>query len=152
MNKSNGKQLLQDYVNQHVPLVVAAGIQVDRFDEQGLVLSAPLEKNFNDKGTAFGGSLYNLCVVSGWGMSWLLSQELGLDGDIVVAKGEIEYLRPLRGRLEATVMRPDQAALEYFKASYARRGKAVLHQTVNIPDEQGKPCVSFVGKYALVAL
>ena len=143
-------QTLQRFVDQHVPLVAAAGITVDRYDQNGLVLSAPLDKNINDKGTAFGGSLYNLCVVTGWGLTWLLSQELELDGDIVVAKGEIDYLRPLRDRLVASVARPDTEALAHFKASYARRGKAVLQQQVSIPDEYGKPCVTFVGKYALV--
>ncbi len=151
MNSEQARQALQAFVTQHVPLVAAAGIEVDHYDAQSLVLSAPLDKNINDKGTAFGGSLYNLCVVTGWGLTWLLSQELQLAGEIVVAKGEIEYLRPLRGRLIATVARPEQDALCHFKAGYARRGKAVLQQTVTIPDETGTPCVRFQGKYALVA-
>ena len=151
MNPEHAKTALHRFITQHVPLVAAAGVEVDHYDHQSLVLSAPLTKNINDKGTAFGGSLYNLCVVTGWGLTWLLSREFELEGDIVVAKGEIEYLRPLRDRLVATVSRPTTETLKHFRDSYARRGKAVLQQAVSIPDEHGAPCVTFLGKYALVA-
>ncbi len=142
---------LQAFVEGHVPLVAAAGIEVQGYDGNTLRIAAPLDKNINDKGTAFGGSLYNLCVVTGWGMTWLTAQELGLKGDIVVAKGEIDYLRPLRGDLLATVHAPDEAARQHFLESYRKRGKAVLSQRIMVPNEHGEDCVHFIGKYAIVA-
>jgi len=142
---------LQSFVQHHVPLVAAAGIEVLAFDGQTLRTGAPLSLNINDKGTAFGGSLYNLCVVTGWGMTWLAARQLGLDGDIVVAKGEIEYQRPLRADLIASVSYPDEATQQHFLESYRKRGKAVLTQHVVVPDEQGEDCVRFVGKYAIVS-
>lgn len=147
---SAGKNL-ENFVIEHLPLARAAGISVDAYSGDTLVVSAPLDKNINDKGTAFGGSLYNLCVITGWGMTDLKAKELGLVGDIVVAKGEINYLRPLRGRLIAKVEAPSEVDLQHIKRSYVSRGKATFHLEVVILDENQNPCVQFKGKYAVLS-
>lgn len=141
---------LQAFLLEYVPLARAAQIRVDAYDGSCLKVSAPLDANINDKGTAFGGSLYNLCVIAGWGMTCLLSQELGLDGDLVVAKGEIDYLRPLRGDLAAQVYRPEALALQHFHDYFLRKGRASLMHEIEVLDESGQPCVRFKGKYAIV--
>lgn len=144
-------QDLGDFLQQYVPLAAAAEIKVDSYDGSCLILSAPLEKNINDKGTAFGGSLYNVCVAAAWGMTSLKCQELGLEGELVVAKAEIEYLAPLRSRLEARVQSPNQTQLDHFVQSFKKRGRASLVQEALVLDEKNQPCVKFVGKYALVS-
>lgn len=142
---------LEHFVLEHLPLARAAGITVDAYTGDALVVSAPLDKNINDKGTAFGGSLYNLCVITAWGMTDLKAKELGLKGDIVVAKGEINYLRPLRGRLVAKVDSPSSEDLHRIKKSYASRGKATFVLKVLICDEDHHSCVEFKGKYAVLS-
>jgi len=142
---------LEQFVIEHLPLARAAGICVDEYSGGTLVVSAPLEKNINDKGTAFGGSLYNLCVITAWGMTDLKAKELGLEGDIVVAKGEIDYLRPLKGRLIATVVAPSEADLLHIKKSYESRGKAIFLLEVTVLDESNNICVKFHGKYAVLS-
>lgn len=147
------KQLAQDldaFLNEHLPLARAAGVEIDTYEGDCLQVSAPLALNINDKGTAFGGSLYNLCVIAAWGMTDLKAKELSLSGDIVVAKGEINYLRPLRSRLIAQAFAPDQAMLEKAQHSYATRGKAVFSIHVEIRDEEQQLCVEFTGKYAVL--
>jgi len=37
-----------------------------RADDSGIILSAPLLPNANYKGTAFGGSLFSVAVLTGW--------------------------------------------------------------------------------------
>ena len=142
---------LESFVIEHLPLARAAGICVDDYSGDTLVVSAPLDKNINDKGTAFGGSLYNLCVITAWGMTDLKAKELGLEGDIVVAKGEINYLRPLRGRLIATVAAPSKEDLIHIKKSYESRGKAIFLLEVTVLDENQNLCVTFHGKYAVLS-
>ena len=141
---------LDEFLKKHLPLARAAGVNIDSFDGERLQVSAPLELNINDKLTAFGGSLYNLCVIAAWGMTDLKAKALKLEGDIVVAKGEINYLRPLRSKLVATAFSPDQTMLEKAVHSYETRGKAVFTIAVEVRDEEGKPCVSFEGKYAIL--
>ena len=41
------------------------GIVVETADDEGIVLSAPLAPNANYKGTAFGGSLFSIAVLTG---------------------------------------------------------------------------------------
>lgn len=139
------------FLNTHLPLARSAGVQVDAYTGDCLTVSAPLELNINDKGTAFGGSLYNLCVIAAWGMTDLKAKELNLSGDIVVAKGEINYLRPLRSRLIAKAFAPSQAMTEKAVHFYQEKGKAIFSIAVEIQDENGKPCVEFKGKYAVLA-
>lgn len=141
---------LATFLKEHLPLARAAGVKVDSYDGACLQVSAPLELNINDKQTAFGGSLYNLCVIAAWGMTDLKAKEVGFIGDIVVAKGEINYLRPLRSKLIAKAFAPDAAMLEKAMQSYQARGKAVFTISAQILDEQQQVCVEFQGKYAVL--
>ncbi len=144
-------EALEAFLLKHLPLARAAQVSIDAYDGETLRLSAPLSENINDKGTAFGGSLYNLCVIAGWGMTHLKALALGLEGDIVVAKGEISYLRPLKDRLVATAHTPEADILEKAQQHHTGLGKSVFHIDVTVPDEGGKTCVKFRGKYAVLA-
>ncbi len=150
-NHDIASRALQDFFLLNVPLTRAAGLSVKTYDGQRLVLEAPLEPNINDKGTAFGGSTYVLCVAAAWGMSSLKSQELGLEGELVVAKAEIEYLRPLSESIQAEVLAPDQEMLAHFADSYKRHGKARFDLEVVVNNSEGKACAKFMGRYALIA-
>lgn len=152
MKSSYTKQAqdLEAFLIKHLPLARAAQVTIDSYDGERLQVSAPLSENINDKGTAFGGSLYNLCVIAGWGMTDLKAKSLGLEGDIVVAKGEINYLRPVKGRLIATAFSPDTDMLEKAEHHHKGLGKSVFHIDVTVPDEHGKICVKFSGKYAVL--
>ncbi|KZX80544.1 hypothetical protein A3715_16635 [Oleiphilus sp. HI0009] len=141
---------LQDFFMLNVPLARAAEISVHSYDGNRLVFEAPLDPNTNDKGTAFGGSIYVIAVATAWGMSSIKSQELGLDGELVVAKAEIEYLRPLSETLRAEVLSPDQESLDHFKHSFETRGKAAFELEVLVNNSEGKACARFNGKYALL--
>lgn len=153
MSKTHHKtaESLEAFLSANVPLARAANIRVEAYDGATLRARAPLEPNINDKGTAFGGSLYNLCVTTGWGMTSLKCGELDLRGDIVVAKAEIEYLSPLKEDLVAVVNSPNEEELAHFVANFRRRGRAAMTHQVVISDSDGQPCVRFKGKYAIVA-
>jgi thioesterase domain-containing protein len=142
---------LDVFLKEHLPLARAAGVQIDSYDGEILQVSAPLELNINDKKTAFGGSLYNLCVIAAWGMTDLKAKELNFTGDIVIAKGEINYLRPLRSRLIATAFAPDEVMSEKAVHSYQAKGKAVFTIEARVLDEHQQVCVEFQGKYAILA-
>ena len=142
---------LEAFLRSEVPLARAAQICVESYDGVTLTATAPLGPNINDKGTAFGGSLYNLCVTAAWGMTSLKCGELDLEGDIVVAKAEIEYLSPLREDLVAVVHAPTEEELTHFVSNFRRRSRAAMSHQVTISDKAGVPIVRFKGKYALVA-
>ena len=75
---------LQKVLHLEIQLTRAIGIEVVEYGENGLTLYAPLDNNINHKSTAFGGSLYSVSVLTGWGLLYLLLIKYGLSGQIVI--------------------------------------------------------------------
>ena len=77
------------------------GIRVASFDGASLILDAPLDPNLNHKSTAFGGSLYSIAVLCGWGLLHLKLAEARLHKHIVIQESNIRYLHPVVQDLHA---------------------------------------------------
>ena len=61
-----GSDYLQNRIVGEFTLAKHIGIVVESADDDAVVLRAPLAPNANYKGTAFGGSLYSVAVLTGW--------------------------------------------------------------------------------------
>ena len=68
--------------HRDIPLAAAMSIAVEGYDGRTLTVRAPLPPNRNLHGTAFAGSLFSTCVLTGWGAAWLALHERGLTGVI----------------------------------------------------------------------
>ena len=86
------------------------GIEVTRQWKHGIELSAPLEKNLNDKGTGFAGSLSSILTLSGWALITRALNEAGIAADVLAVKSETEFTAPV---------------MADFKAIYARIFKCI---------------------------
>jgi thioesterase domain-containing protein len=87
---------LQNKLHNEIPLTKMMGIKVQEYNEKELITTAPLNININDKGTAFGGSLATMTIISAWSLCWLITEELGLQSNnIVVIKNEHSYKKPV---------------------------------------------------------
>lgn len=135
-------QQTQELLHAKIPITRAMGVKVEAYDGERLVLSAPLEPNVNHLGTAFGGSLNTMAVLSGYGLLWLELRDA--EGHIVIRESSISYDRPVRGELRATCLRPRPEALAQFKKTFHERGKARISLSATIEDE-GVTCVRFEG-------
>ncbi len=140
---------LTDFLKAHVPVTQYMGFEVAHYDGQTLQLSAPLAPNINDKNTAFGGSLYCLCVMSCWGMLYLKTQEKGIECNQVVMQSSINYYAPVDDTIVATCHSPDSATLEEFFTRFKSTGRAKIRLQSQI-DCKGKNAVVFEGQYALL--
>ena len=140
-------QQIQDLLHSKIPLTRAIGMRVEAYDGERLILCAPLAANVNHFGTAFGGSLNALAVLSGYGLLWLELQET--ECHIVIRDSTISYERPVHGELRAICVRPEATALAAFKQRFQQKGKARIALTATI-EEQGRTSVRFQG--AFVAL
>lgn len=118
------------------------GVRVEDYDGERLVLSAPLAENVNHLGTAFGGSLHALAVLSGYGLLWLELKEA--ECHIVIRKSTISYERPVRGEIHAICVRPSADLLEEFKRTFHQKGKARIALSATVED-QGEAAVHFEG-------
>lgn len=150
----NISQKLTDFFSEHLPLMGFMGVEVESYDGNELVLTAPLGPNINDKKTAFGGSLYNVAVMACWGFAYLKTQEAGIVCNQVVAGGDVQYVAPVTGSIRAVCRTPGDQEVEDFLDHFQRKGKARINLNAEITTDgqAGSPvAVKFAGKYAILA-
>jgi thioesterase domain-containing protein len=140
-----GIDYLQNRLDREFPLVRHIGVEVERADDRGVVLRAPLALNSNHKGTAFGGSLFSLAVLAGWAWTTRYLAVRGIDADAVIQESTVRYLAPATGELRAVLHAPE--ALEKFRRMLERAGRGRMRLQVDVFD--GKTLVTqFDGWYA----
>lgn len=141
---------LEQFIALHLPLVKAMSASINFYDGKDFRLQAPLQLNHNDKGTAFGGSLYNLCITNAIGLGFLKSYEKGLAPNLVVAKAEIEYLRPATDQtLIAHCKSPSEKQWAEFFDKFQHRGKAKIDLESTVYQD-GKIACLFKGQFAII--
>jgi thioesterase domain-containing protein len=146
----HGADYLQRRIDQEFPLARHIGIVVESAHAGGVVLRAPFAPNVNDKGTAFGGSLFCVAVLAGW--AWL-TRDLAarqLDAGAVIQESTIRYLVPAAGELRATLAAPSVELVEKFHRMLHRGGRGRIRLHVDIHDGRAL-ATQFDGTYAAVA-
>lgn len=124
---------IQELFYNMMPITRALGVAVESYDSTHLVLTAPLDRNVNHLGTAFGGSLNALAVLSGYGLLWIELQNT--ECHLVIRESAISYERPVRGELRAICVRPEAEALAAFRERFYEKGRARIALDVTIEDE-----------------
>src|SRR5438477_5429809 len=123
MKRPFGAAQLQQRIDQEIQLAKHIGIVVESADDASVVLRAPLAPNGNHKGTAFGGSLYSVAVLSGWAWLTRFLELRGIAADAVIQQSTMEFLAPVRGELHARMRPPASAELEKFGKMLERAGR-----------------------------
>lgn len=142
------EQQLQHTLNHEIPLTRAMGIEVVEVTESSVRLRAPLENNINHKSTAFGGSLYSVAVLAGWGLIYTRLLSLGLGAHIVIQESRIEYLQPVRQDIEAHCLIESERTFERFIRAFEKKSKARINLDVVVAGEAGM-AVRFNGNYVI---
>lgn len=139
---------LQSIWRDEIPLAAAMAIEVVSFADTQLLVRAPLAPNTNVHGTAFAGSLFSICVLTGWGRVWLALRREGLDGHIVVADSQIKYRKAVAGEILSRCAF-DGDADRANVAAFADSGRASWQLTCTI-DGASAPAVTFEAKYVVL--
>lgn len=127
------QQELEKFVENHLPALQRLEFVIEQADASSVLLSAPLSANFNDKGTAFGGSQAVLALSCAWGFTYLNMVDQGQkETQFVIAEANIRYLRPTTSkRFYALATRPDQGMNEFIEnARRGERGKVVVEASI----------------------
>ena len=127
------EQFLQ-WVREQIPLTQAMQIEALAFDGQTLRLSAPLAPNVNDKGTGFGGSIVTLATLAGWALTTLVLKDHQINAEVVIAKSEIHYYKPITSRFTAQVS-CELSVVEAMLARIDERGRGKLPLEIFVFDE-----------------
>ena len=144
-----GADYLQDRINAESTLARHIGVVVERAGDFELVLSAPLDRNDNHKGTAFGGSLFSLAVLTGWAWVTRYLVAAHIDADAVIQESSIRYLTPVRGPLRASLVPPAAEQVQKFARMLRRAGRGRICLEVVIG--QGRTVAAeFDGTFAAI--
>ena len=143
---SLGRELQATWLRE-IPLANALAIEVASCTPEEIVVRAPLAANRNLHGTAFAGSLFAVCVLTGWGAAWCALKARSAKGLIVVADSRIRYRKAVTGDI-VCVCRPDADDVERRLAGLAASGRASLPLVCTI-DQAGKRAVLFEGEYVV---
>ena len=133
---SFGRHYLQERIVSEFALARHIGIHVESADDAGLVLRAPLMANANDKGTAFGGSLYSLSVLTGWAWVTRYLASRDMQADVVIQESNMSFLVPVRGELRASAAAPTGLQIDKFRKMLQRAGRGRVRLEVDIHSEQ----------------
>ncbi|MFA5826100.1 MAG: thioesterase domain-containing protein [Gallionellaceae bacterium] len=140
-------QKLEQTLHREIPISLEMGITVSAYDGKQLRLAAPLAPNINHKCTAFGGSLYSLAVLCGWGLLHLKLEEAGLHKHIVIQEADIRYLLPVDQNMQAECTL-DEAAFRRFMRMLEKHDRSRLALDVVIT-HHNQPAVEFAGRYVV---
>ena len=140
---------LQNKLYNDIPLTKIMEIKIQNYTNQELITTASLGININDKGTAFGGSLSTMTIISAWSLCWLISKELGFDSNnIVIIKNETSFRRPVTKDIVCITKKPSKEEIEIVKQKLQIKKSASLKIQSQII-EDGEICVDFEGYYVI---
>ncbi len=139
---------LQNILHTEIPLTKEIGIKVEKFKDLSLTVSAPLENNINHKRTAFGGSLYCVSVLAGWGLIHLVLKDNGLSGHIVIQESNTKFLKPVVTDITARSSFDSKEKCDKFLDMYKRKGIARI-KLESFISCNSEICVKFEGTYVV---
>jgi len=148
------KAELEIFLHEQIPLAQCMDISVKRLNDSGVILTAPLSKNKNDKNTGFAGALATLTTLSGWALATYIAEHLAkLSRDeftVVASKSEIQYLKPVTTNLIAHCEIPKQEVITAFLGWLEKRGKARIHLSSQVVCDDGAVAVQFSGDFVVI--
>ena len=116
---------LEQRIRRVIPLSDAMQFSIRQLSLDAIQVTAPLEPNINIHGTGFAGSIYSLGVLTGWALCTHIMAELGIEAELVVARAEIRYRKPVSGDLECSCA-CSAVQRESFRQGVAALGKGKL--------------------------
>lgn len=122
---------------ESIPVVAGMHLRIHDIQEKSISLHAPLEKNINYEGTAFGGSINTLCILSSYLLvHHLIRSETGIaPQSLVIQNGNIEYLKPVTSDFIACSGIEDKSLNQFMKVFTRKKlGRIEVCAKVRLPD------------------
>jgi thioesterase domain-containing protein len=138
---------LQAYLSARIAPARALGLSVEATEP--VAITAPLELNVNDKGTAFAGSLFSVAALAGWAqvLRWCAVQSF--EAEVLLQASKAQFLAPARAGFRAVALEPALSQREKLARMLARSGRGRIEIAVSV-NCQETPVLSFAGVYAVI--
>ena len=142
-------QEIENKIHTQIPMTRLMKLQLKSLDNSKLITTAPLDINVNDKGTAFGGSLSSIVIISSWCMAFYLSQKFKIDkSNIVIVKNETKFLRPVTKDIVCNSFIPKNEEIDDLKSKLDIKNSGSIVLSAQIIEDE-KVCVDFKGTYLI---
>ena len=142
-----GAEYLQERIDREIMLAKPMGVIVESANDSGLILRAPLAPNANHKGTAFGGSLYSLAVLTGWAWLTRFLATRKLDAEAVIQESRMRFLKPVHGEMRSCLEIPADADVDRFQKMLERADRGRIRLQVKM-HEGSALATAFDGLFA----
>jgi len=140
------KEEFEKFLHHKIPITEAMDVKVEEFGPSRVRLSARLEPNVNDKGTAFGGSISSLMTLCGWSTMFSFMAQHEPQAQIVVSKSSMRYIAPIKGDFAAECKIEENGSAEEFLKTFRERKKARLSLKVRC-FSGGELAADYEGQY-----
>ncbi len=135
-HSSDRAMQLQQVIYDTIALGSAMQLKVKQLDNNLAILEAPVsEANFNIHDTAFAGSIYSLSALTAWGLVHMRLLEEGHRADVVIARAEIAYRRPVYDNIR-TNCQLDEKDYQDFLVKLLDKGKARIEVQVEVREAE----------------
>ena len=131
-----GADYLQARIVREFALAKHIGVIVESADDGAVILRAPIATNVNYKGSAFGGSLYSIAVLTGWAWVTRYLATRSFCADAVIQESNMRFLVPVYGELRASAAAPSGAQIDKFRRMLLRAGRGRIPLRVEIHEGQ----------------
>lgn len=124
----------------------ALQISVSNHWKNGIELSAPLEPNLNDKGTAFAGSISSMLTLAGWALMTRELQTAGIRAEVMVVNSETDFTATLCSDLKS-VAEVSEAEIVRVLQELETRGRSRICINSSIPGH-----AKMTASYAIICI
>jgi len=136
-------------MNDKVPVTNGMDIIVKKSDETGVELSASISANINDKGVAFGGSLFSIASLASWAVVDYILQSQGIAAKIFVHTAQTKFLAPVTQDFSVTCLPPSAEEISGLFEMIAKKGRGRISVNAQI-FENGKLAFESTADYVAV--
>ena len=138
---------IQNKIHTQIPMTKLMQLELKSIDNTTLITTAPLNINVNDKGTAFGGSLSSIAIISSWCMAYYLSKKLNIgESNIVIVNNETKFLRPVTKDIICTTFIPKKEEIKILESKLEIKNSGTIKIYAQIIENE-EICVDFRGTY-----
>jgi thioesterase domain-containing protein len=131
---------------EQIPLTRAMQLQIIHVDQEGCEVLAPLNPNQNHLGTAFGGSINAVLILSGYVWLYYILAMCGHDCHVILKRTEADYIHPVTKELRAICQAPSSTKLKKFIKAVDQKGLARI--SLNCKMIEGERILSqFTGEF-----
>ena len=133
-----------------IPVVAAMDVQIEDVKDNSITLGAPLNTNINYEGTAFGGSLNTVCILSCYLLvhHLLKSKDVGFSS-LVIQDSQIKYLLPVNSDFSATsVVTPKSEEMLLKMLDRKKQGRIQVKSAVKTNDSDDN-LVEFSARFVI---